>query len=173
MNLPETPSIKDKRTLLNFIAFVVVAVFGGLLVFLGAGDPQPTLILEGEGCNKAEGGVCELVSGEAREQLRQCSDEANCAGSYYELGKKTSDGQYILLRAETPFQAVTVYQVDPDTLEYSQVESYFFTPVAEACENNSEGYEAECFSYPVSDAQRQDIWESNQGYQSVLEQYGR
>lgn len=173
MKLPETQSWKDKRLILNLIAFAVVAIFGALLVGLGAGDPKPTVSLEGEGCGKAEGGVCELVSGEAREVLRDCDQEIDCTTSEYVLGTSDAEGQYVLARAESPFQVVSVYRVDPDTLEYAEVESYFYTPVAESCENNSERYQAECFPYPVSDAQLQDIWESNQGYQEAIERYSR
>ena len=177
MKLPETPSITQRRTWLNLIAFAVVAVFGGILIWLGSGDPTPTITLEGDGCSKAEGGVCELVSGEARELLRDCSQEAesgaSCSGSAFEIGNNSSEGQYVLLKSEFPFQVVTVYQVDQNTLEYSEVATHFYTPVEESCEDNRDSYGAECFSYPVSDAQREDIWQSNQSYQQAIDQYGR
>ncbi len=172
---PNTESIKKHRGLLQIMAFGVVLVASALFLIIGGGDSSSSgIVLEGAGCERVEGAeICELVSGESRVTLRDCSQEdIGCDQSWYELGKRDGDVQYALLRSEG-IQMLTILNINRDTLEVSEGERYFYTDVAEECQDNRDGYEDECFSYALPEEQRQDVWEANQAYLEAEERYSR
>ncbi len=173
MNNPRnTRSLKQYGPLLKIVAVLVVLGFiGGGIIWLQEQTGSSDITLEGVGCDRSESGLCEVVSGEDRVVLRDCDDENTiCDQSWYELGKQVNGTQYVLLRSEG-IQMLTLIGVNPEDLTVTEGERYFFTDVAEGCEEGNDTYEEECFSYAVSEEQRQDVWAANQAYQEAEQKY--
>ena len=165
--------LAPKRGLRNGIAIAIVAIISTLLVIFAPKTEVITTNLSGEGCGKTEAQnvSCILKSGEKELVLRECSEENPCSQSAYELGKRDKNIQYIVLTSEVFAQSIQVEKIDLDSMTQSEVDSAFFVGVKDECRESNTVYKETCFDFPVSDAQRQDIWEQNNKYESLLKEY--
>lgn len=137
--LKPTKSYKQYKKPLNILALMLVVIMGGLFVFMAGGTQEGSRLasvfdqlsvvrfdLQGEGCEKGGSeGTCIITSGDKEMTLRDCSQES-CQASWFEKGKETGQGSYLLSYSEA-MQGVTiltVYEVTED-LEQRQQGQYF------------------------------------------------
>lgn len=141
--LTPTKSYKKYKKPLNILALTLVIIMGGVFVMLGSGDEegsrfasvldQFTVVrfdLQGEGCDQGGNeGSCAITSGDVEMTLRDCAQES-CQASWFEKGKETSRGSYLLSYSEA-MQGVTILTVYEVTEELDQRQrgQYFYLEV--------------------------------------------
>ncbi len=163
----------------SVILFIIV-ISGGAYLLYGFQSESVDLKLVGDGCLKFDKSQensdpkCILQRGDKSSELRDCTDdpEGICENSEYVLGKREGESQYLLFKAKSIADIMTVYRVNLEDLSKQEmVETLYYTEVKEECQNSKETYEENCFEYPITEEQRKDIWNNNKKYNDKLKSY--
>lgn len=173
---------KNKNLLIKgSIIGLVLIVIGVGIYFLNEFQSQTVdMKLVGDGCSKFDiskkdlDPKCVLKRGETSFDLRDCSDDPEdiCKNSEYILGKREGESQYLLFKAKSIADIMTVYRVNIEDLSQQEmVETLYSTEVKEECSKNKDSYGENCFEYPITEEQRKDIWNSNKEYNDKLKSY--
>lgn len=172
--LEQTPNKSNQRGLRNIIAVIIVVVFTTIFAVF---SPKTEIIkaeLQGEGCAKSDKSdiKCELVQGEKKLTLRECSQDLPCNQAEYKLGKQKEGKQYILLLSEAFGKSIEVLSINLQDFTQAESQNAFYTEVKDNCKNKKT-YTQDCFDFPISEEQLKDITEQNQKYNNLIKEYSR
>lgn len=165
---------------ISSISLFIIIIFLGIYLLYRFQSESVDLKLFGDGCssfdknNEELDPKCILKRGDIEYELRDCSkdDEDICANSEYVLGKRDGESQYLLFKAKSIADIMTIYRVNvSDISKQEMVETLYYTEVKDECAKNKDSYGENCFEYPITEAQRQDIWNNNKKYNDKLKTY--